>query len=140
MIWKEVLDDPRFLGGHLEIDTGIMRYGGPIARMMIADKDFDFTFLLDWCAQKDSGGGPTCTRAWEACDDPKRLTVTFDYTVSGIPREASDTNSFRFKVPGVGNAILLPRGYVGHTGVVVTPEMVRGFRFCTRLQPAFSEP
>jgi hypothetical protein len=128
MIWREVLGDQRFQGGHIETDTGIMRYGGPIARMMMGDTDNQFTFMLDWCAQKDSGGGPACTRRWEICEDPKRLTIAFDYTLSGIPREASDANSFRFKIPGVGSAILLPRGYVGETGVVLKPEMVRGLR------------
>ncbi len=126
MIWKEVLEAERFQRGYLEVDTGMMRYGGPIARMMMGDSNQRFTFILGWCAQKDSGGGPQCSRMWEICEDPRRLTVEFDYMLSGIPREASDTNSLRFKLPGCGNAILLPQGYVGQTGVILQPFMVRG--------------
>lgn len=126
MIWKEVLEAERFQRGYLEVDTGMMRYGGPIARMMMGDTNNKFTFVLAWCAQTDSGEGPACARQWEICEDQRRLTVEFDYTLTGIPREASDTNSFRFKISGVGNAILLPQGYFGQTGTILQPVMVRG--------------
>lgn len=127
MIWKEVLCERSFIGGYLETTDHTTRFGGPILRMEMPDKSCLFTFRLEWCAQKPLASHPD-DYMWDICPDPKRCVVTFDYTLVGIPRPAADKHSFHFKLPGLGETILLPKGYYGKTGTILEPIFVKGLK------------
>ncbi len=130
MKWKEVLENPKYIGGDIEIVLDGMRYCGPIQQMKLSDDDSTFTFVREWCAKK-AVNPASGDHMWDFCTEVDKQSVTFDTTVAGLPR-VQDAGRLHFNLPHprdkkqIMPTTVLPKGYFTQAHVNLVPALVRG--------------